>query len=211
MKLLRNLFVSGGSGALALCALLILAGCETLDGGAAGPGAVGSGPAGLDKNPLQDESVIRVGETITIEMLDITPEKKIEQTVQPDGDITLPLGVRVKAFGKTNIQLAKEIEESFVPKYYHRLTVNIKREGRYFFVGGYVKNASQRAYTGDMTVLKAIAAASGFTEFANQKKVQITRTDGRKQTVDCVKALKNPKLDLPVYPGDSIYVPQRRY
>lgn len=206
MKLLRNLFVSGGSGALALCALLILAGCETLENGASG-GAVAVG----DKAPIQDESIIRVGEAVTIEMLDINPEKKIEQVVQPDGDITLPLGVRVKAAGKTNIELAKEIENAFVPKYYHRLTVNIKRENRYFFVGGYVKNPSQRPYTGDLTVLKAVAAASGFTEYADKKHVQVTRTDGRKQTVDCVKALKNPKLDLPIYPGDSIYVPQRLY
>ena len=58
-------------------------------------------------------------------------------------------------------------------------------------------------------MLKAIASAGGFTDFANKKKVKLTRVDGRTQTVNCVKALDNPSLDLEVYPGDKIHVPRR--
>ena len=61
-----------------------------------------------------------------------------------------------------------------------------------------------------MTVLKAIQSASDFTDFAKKKKVQLTRSNGRKkETINCEKARQDPKLDLPIYPGDNIYVPRR--
>ncbi|PYJ94009.1 MAG: hypothetical protein DME23_25520, partial [Verrucomicrobia bacterium] len=81
----------------------------------------------------------------------------------------------------------------------------------YFFVGGRVKNGGQKAYLSEMTVLKASQAAGDFDEYANRKNVQIIRADGRKETENCAKALKNPKLDKPIYPGDQIIVPQRWY
>ena len=51
--------------------------------------------------------------------------------------------------------------------------------------------------------------AAGFTDFANKKKVKLTRVDGRTQTVNCIKALDKPSLDPEVYPGDKIYVRRR--
>jgi protein involved in polysaccharide export with SLBB domain len=57
--------------------------------------------------------------------------------------------------------------------------------------------------------LKVIASAGGFTDFANKKKVKLTRVDGRTQIVNCPKALDNPSLDPEVYPGDTIHVPRR--
>jgi polysaccharide export outer membrane protein len=156
---------------------------------------------------ITDEN-IRIGESLIIEMFDINQPQKIEQIVQGDGEITLPLSVRVQAAGKKPSELKADIVNAFVPKFYRRMTVNIKRENRYYFVDGYVRTPSQRTYTGDITVLKAVASAGGFTEYADRKKVQLIRTDGKKHVVNCVKALKDSKLDLPVYPGDKIYVPQ---
>jgi protein involved in polysaccharide export with SLBB domain len=61
-----------------------------------------------------------------------------------------------------------------------------------------------------MTVLKAIQTAGGFTEFAKRTKVQVTRANGHKEKpVNYDKAVKNPKLDLPIYPGDQIFVDKR--
>ena len=90
-----------------------------------------------------------------------------------------------------------------------RLNVSVHAEGRYFYVDGYVKIPSRQPHQGELTVLKAIAAAGGFNEFANKKKVLLTRANKQQFTVDCVKALKDPRLDLPIYPGDKITVPQR--
>ena len=52
--------------------------------------------------------------------------------------------------------------------------------------------------------LGAIKAAGGFTDFANKKRVKLTRADGTTETVNCIKALEDPHLDLEVFPGDGI-------
>jgi len=67
---------------------------------------------------------------------------------------------------------------------------------------------SRQPHPGEMTVIKAIASAQGFTDFANKHKVRLTRANGHSFIVDCDDALKNPQLDLPVYPGDKIDVPR---
>ena len=116
-----------------------------------------------------------------------------------------------KADGKTPGDLEKEIRARYVPKYFKYMTVTVKQEEStlWYYVDGEVKAPNRQIYTSRITVLKAIASAGGFTDFANKKKVKLTRVDGRTQIVNCVKALDNPSLDLEVYPGDKIYVPRR--
>jgi protein involved in polysaccharide export with SLBB domain len=63
-------------------------------------------------------------------------------------------------------------------------------------------------YGPSITVTKAIQTAGDFTEFANKKKVKLTRKDGSIYTVNCIKALEDPTQDLEVYPGDTIHVPR---
>lgn len=210
MKLLRNLFVSFA----AAFALLILAGCAT-DGAAIGdtPPPADGGPK-LAERPFDDGAIIRPGEQLTIELLDTgTGVQKIEQSVADDGTITLPLlNERVPASAKKVSELQDAIRALYVPKYYKRMTVNIKRENRYYFVSGQVKTPSQRPYTGDLTLTRAIAAAGDFTDYADKKNIEIVRSNGVKQKVNWKNALKNPKkYDLPIYPGDTVHVPLRLY
>jgi protein involved in polysaccharide export with SLBB domain len=91
------------------------------------------------------------------------------------------------------------------------MTVTVKQQEitRWYYVDGEVRTPSRQQYITRITVLKAIASASGFTDFANKKKVRLTRADGRTQIVNCVKALDNPTLDPEVYPGDRIHVPRK--
>ena len=58
---------------------------------------------------------------------------------------------------------------------------------------------------------KALQSAGDFTDFEKKKKVRLKRPDGTSAIVNCVKARENPKLDLPVYPGDTIFVPRRKF
>jgi protein involved in polysaccharide export with SLBB domain len=51
--------------------------------------------------------------------------------------------------------------------------------------------------------------AGGVTDFAKRTKVQLTRVNGQRITVNYDKALRKPELDPPVYPGDRIYVARR--
>jgi polysaccharide export outer membrane protein len=140
-----------------------------------------------------------------------TPIPIFEGKIKEDGTITLTLNQTFKADGKTPGDLEKEIRERYVPKFFKYMTVTVKQEQNslWYYVDGEVKTPSRQLYSTRITVLKAIASASGFTDFANKKKVRLTRADGRTQIVNCVKARDNPALDLEVYPGDKLYVPRR--
>jgi protein involved in polysaccharide export with SLBB domain len=133
-----------------------------------------------------------------------------EERVKEDGTITLPQIGAVKAEGRTSGELQKDIRSKYVDGrlFSSSLTITVKGQERYFFVKGEVSRASSYVWAEGMTLLKAIASAGDFNDFANRKKVTITRVDGRQFTVNCVKAQGDPKLDLPIYPGDTINVPR---
>jgi polysaccharide export outer membrane protein len=105
-----------------------------------------------------------------------------------------------------------EIRNRYVPKYFHYMTVTITREAQtlFYYLDGEVRAPARQVYVSRITVTKAIASAGGFTDFANKKAVQLTRLDGRRVTINCIKVRGDPSLDLEVYPGDQIFVPRKR-
>jgi protein involved in polysaccharide export with SLBB domain len=164
------------------------------------------------EGPGNSTDVLHAGDRVTIILADI-PMGPITQeyTITEDGYITLHYNVRVKAGGVTKGDLQEQIRTEYVDKkkYYLRMTVTVKTETLWFFVDGQVKGPNRYPYAGELTVLKAITAAGGFTDFAKKTKVQITRVHGKTEIVDCEKAIKNPKLDLQIFPGDRIWVDRR--
>jgi polysaccharide export outer membrane protein len=89
------------------------------------------------------------------------------------------------------------------------MTVTVTSKDRYYYVSGEVKNPGTKPYLGETDILKAISSASDFTDFAKRTKVQINRANGKKETIDATKAIEDPKQNVPVYPGDHIFVPRR--
>jgi polysaccharide export outer membrane protein len=137
------------------------------------------------------------------------PDNKAER-IKDDGTISLPLLTEpVLAEGKSAGQLQKDIHDRYVPGYFRHLTVTVNTEERVFIVDGEVKQPDRLYWTGQITVLGAIAAAGGFTDFAARKRVELTRLNGDYHIINAVRARKNPALDLPVIPGDRINVPRR--
>jgi polysaccharide export outer membrane protein len=184
---------------------LLMGGCET-PGGAqttGGPTPTNRAPVGIDD--------LCVGDRVTVILSDIlTNYGPIDQRIREDGTITLPLGVEVKAAGKKAGDLAAEIQREYVPKFFVRCTVSVKPEERVIYVGGQVRLPNRYVYAGEMTVLRAIKVAGDFTDYAKKTQVKVTRANGAKtEIVNCKKALKNSKYDVPIFPGDTIDVPQR--
>jgi len=187
-----------------LAALFLWTSCETTSP---------SPPPVIDgTNGPSSIELIHVADKISVILSDI-PGKPIESdhTIPEDGEITLHLNVKVKASDKTKVQLQNEIHDLYVTnKIYKRITVTVKTEERFFFVIGEVRNPNRFPYfAGEMTVLRAISTAGGFTDFANKKKVQITRLNGKIETVDCVRAQTESKRDVFLYPGERVFVPRR--
>jgi protein involved in polysaccharide export with SLBB domain len=100
------------------------------------------------------------------------------------------------------------VYELYVPRFYRPGVIPVP-DRRVYFVGGQVRSPCRQMYLGATTVTKAIQSASDFTDFAAKRRVELTRADGQKLVIDCERAARNPALDLPVYPGDKIVVPQR--
>jgi len=131
--------------------------------------------------------------------------------VREDGTITLMLNQPFVAAGKTSGDLEREIRAAYVPKFYVTMTVTVFMQNGFYFVDGEVKSPNRYPYAGKTTVSKAIASAGDFTEYANKKKVTLTRTDGHRLIINCIKALGDPTLDVEVYPNDRIHVPRRLF
>ncbi len=199
---------------------LLAGGCDTPGGGSSAPradataGAQGTSAQAVTNEDDASIDFIHVGDRVTVNYADIpNPPTPMEQRVRDDGTITLALDQQVQAAGKRAGDLEKEIRALYVPKYFVRLTVSVKPEGRFIYVGGQVRKPDRYVHEGNMTVLKAIKMAGDFTDYANKRKVTLTRADKEKTkiTIDCIKAQKNAKLDVRVFPGDEINVIQRHF
>jgi len=151
--------------------------------------------------------MITVGDSLKVSFSDINPvPPPIEENVKEDGTITLLHHQSFVVAGKKRGDLEKEIWNRYVPDYYKYLTVNVLILGRFYWVNGEVKSPNRYIYEGKTTVLKAIASAGGFTDFAKKKKVVLIRASKRKEYENCVQAVSDPSKDLEVFPGDTVHV-----
>ena len=183
------------------------------------PGSISSMPAtplppatgGTSTQSAGSASILQKGDMVSVTFSDIPlpgmPE--VKQRIPDDGKLSLPLDVNVQAVGKTGFQLEQEIKALYVPKYFVRLTVSVKSDERWYYVGGEVRTANRYVYSGDLTVLRAIDTAGGFSDFADKKKIELRRANGQMHMVSQKEALKDPRKDLPVYPNDQIIVHKR--
>lgn len=188
-----------------LAVALFVAGCESPNGGEI------YRPDEVSHREAPGRSEFRAGDEITVVLSDYQGgPAKFSQKVADDGQIVLHLNQSFSALGKKPEDLQREIHSRYVPDYYPRITVLVRAEEQYFYVRGRVENDGRYPYSPGMTVLKAIATARGFDPFAKTSDVQVTRLNGKTIRVDCEKAKDDSRYDLPIYPGDIVFVPRRK-
>ena len=124
--------------------------------------------------------------------------------VDHSGRITVPLIGRVKARGRTTRQMESIIRDRLGAEYVRDPKVNVDiNQHRPFYILGEVRNAGQFPYVSGLTVQSAIAIAGGYSERANERRVQITR-----RINGYVDKMEVP-TDYVVKPGDTIKVHER--
>lgn len=213
MCMLKKIYITSGS-LILLGLLAVFSGCSTtgLDSHQMANATNMVPPAVILTENSAD--LLRPGDLIVVVFSGVEdPPEKHTETIRDDGTIRLQyLKEPIKAAGKKPRELQEEIWRKYVVEeklFREHLSVTVQTEMRYFYVQGEVKMSNRYPYAGEVTILKAIAAAGGFTDFANKKKVELIRANGTKITINALKAQKDPQLDLPVYPGDQIFVPRR--
>lgn len=185
---------------------------------AATPAVAPNSASATTTNVPDSAEFIKVGDLLIISFGDLPETQRpppFDQKVRDDGTITLIYNQPFQAAGMRVGDLERKIRAFYVPSYFKNLTVTVRLSAdRFFYVDGEVKLGNKIPYTGPITVSKAIAAAGGFTDFANKRSIKLIRRDGRSQKVNYNKALahpEQPELDPPVFPDDKIHVPRRLF
>ena len=139
--------------------------------------------------------------------------------VNDNGELEVPYIGLVQAAGKSCKELAYTVKSALEREYYFHATVIIavdhiseKSRGR-VYVYGSVKGQGPQEIPADesYTVSKAIIRAGGFGDFANKRKVKVTRKGGQDFVVDLKRVIEegHTEDDVVLQPDDQIYVPQR--
>ncbi len=139
--------------------------------------------------------------------------------VNDNGELEVPYIGLVAASGKTCRELAYNIKSALEREYYYHATVILavdrvseKSRGRVYVYGAVKGQGPQDIPTDESyTVSKAVIRAGGFGDFADKRKVKVTRKNGQDFVVDLKKVIEQGKTedDVVLQPDDQIYVPQK--
>jgi len=154
------------------------------------------------------------------DVLDITffytPEYNATSVpVRPDGKIQLSLVGDFPVAGLTPDQASAELKKAYASQLKNPdLAVIVKTFGaNSVTVQGEVRTPGEQPVTGNSTVLQIIGRAGSFLPTADATRVTVVRrsTGGQPLVVvlDLQSAMQglNPGMDVPVLPGDMIFVP----
>jgi len=160
------------------------------------------------------QAVLRVGDAVDIRLGGVPAEETAAltatQTIDDSGMVNISYIGKIKIAGLDSDKAQQIIESRLVSgKIYTNptVTISVQTSTRFVNVTGEVKGSGRVPYTSDLTIMSAIAAASGFNDFADKKHVKLTR-NGKVQVFDTRKFAIDPSLDIKVLPGDQVFVPQ---
>ncbi len=132
------------------------------------------------------------------------PELSGEFVVDGAGEVSLPLIGNVRVVGMTVTAFQRDIERRLRNGYLNNPQISAEVTNyRPYYILGEVNQPGEYPYISGLTVMNAVATASGFTYRANKRHVFI-RSDGQSS---------ERKVELssatPVQPGDTIRIDER--
>jgi protein involved in polysaccharide export with SLBB domain len=168
---------------------------------------------------LDDKKKLGPNDFVSFRVVEDRDNDSQRLRVNDSGELEVPYIGLVPAQGKTCKELAFNIKSALEKEYYYHATVILavdrvseKSRGR-IYVYGSVKSQGPQEVPPDesYTVSKAVIRAGGFGDFANKRKVKVTRKNGKDFTVDLKRVIEegHTEEDVVLQPDDQIYVPQR--
>jgi len=140
-------------------------------------------------------------------------EESLTKTVpvRIDGKISLPLLDDIQASGLTPLQLKEELTKKlgrFVDN--PTVTVTVKEANSFrAFVSGEVKQPGMVHLRSDVTLVKLIVMAGGFTEWAIKENINHQEGERKEKriTVNYNNIIDGDTQDIAIKPGDTVIIP----
>ncbi len=181
--------------------------------------APASHSAGAGAGAAAADYIIGPGDTLDVTVYR-NPDLSRTVPVRPDGKISTPLVEDMVAVGKTSSGLARDIEKA-LSEYVRSPQVNVivtqaLSASSKVEIVGQVKQPQAMPYRAGLTVLDALLASGGLTEFAAGNRATLKRTaNGKVQEIkiklDRLLNKGDTSQNLSLQPGDIIFVPQSRF
>lgn len=190
-----------------LFACVALAGCGGSYNHSSNSGAITGGGSHND--------FMRIGDKITVRLTGVPSDTDayiVELQIPQSGEVSVPLlSQPFRAAGRNPGDLAADITEAYKQqRIYTTPDVTVLPEERFVTVGGDVRTPTSVLYRSDLTLLGAINACGGFTDYAQRRSVRITRGQ-QIFYVDAAAAVGTPGADPSLSPGDQVYVPRTMF
>lgn len=172
-----------------------------------------------DMDALDDKKKLGPNDYVSFRVVEDRDNESQRLRVNDNGELEVPYIGPVPAEGKSCKQLARDIKAALQRDYYYHATVILaldrvseKSRGK-VYVYGSVRGQGPQEIPADesYTASKAVIRAGGFGDFANKRKIKVTRKNGQDFTVDLKRVIEegHTEEDVVLQPDDQIYVPQR--
>src|SRR6478735_2892565 len=152
---------------------------------------------------LDDKKRLGSNDYVSFRVVEDRDEESQHLRVNDNGELEVPYIGLVPAKGRTCRELAYAIKASLEKEYYYHATVILaidrvseKSRGKVYVYGAVKGQGPQEIPTDETyTVSKAIIRAGGFGDFADKKKIKLTRKSGEAVTVDLKRVIEQGRTD----------------
>ena len=151
--------------------------------------------------------LLKVGDAVQIFLRGIPGGESIEDIIDENGRVSLPLINEVQAAGMTASDLERSIRKIYLDQdIYRNITVNVVVPSRFYFIQGEIRAPGRFQIMSATRVSQAIAGAGGYTEFASGQ-VVVKRNGQIFKTIRNARRLeRTPDDDILLEPDDIIEV-----
>ncbi|CAN5273544.1 N/A [soil metagenome] len=166
-----------------------------------------------------DEVQFKSGQKVDLRIAGVPGEDQLlisnVYTISGNGTLNLPELGELRVVGLTQGTLQQRIQDAYKQaQIFTNPTIIINVDSgdmttRVITLTGEVERSGPIAYRSGITLLDAIGAAGGFTDYANQRNIVLMR-NGRTTEHDYSSIASKPGQDIELKPDDKILVRPRR-
>jgi protein involved in polysaccharide export with SLBB domain len=169
------------------------------------PDASGVKPFSAD-NTSSHRRLLKRGDRLAISIRDITTPLEIRDVLDDVGCVNLPLIGTIKLEGKTSSEAESVIENAYIAgEYYKKINVIVVAQDDEYFIRGEVQKPGKYPLSSDLTLMRAIAEAGGYTEYAKPRDIKVYRGE-EVMTFDAKKIESGKERDPMIKPRDIVVV-----